>query len=106
MPENTVAKRRASALKRYERSLKGKKQPIRPGAAKRWQTKNPEKRRAHIAVAHAIRSGLLVRPSMCERCQEPNRVQAHHDDYSKTLDVRWFCHPCHQAFHREQRERG
>jgi hypothetical protein len=43
------------------------------------------------------RRGLLT-PQPCEQCgsQEP---QKHHEDYSKPLDVRWLCRPCHLAIH-------
>ena len=27
------------------------------------------------------------------------RCQAHHDDYSKPLEVRWLCVTCHAAHH-------
>jgi hypothetical protein len=36
----------------------------------------------------------------CEVCGDP-QTHAHHDDYSKPLDVRWFC-PRH---HREEHAR-
>lgn len=54
---------------------------------------NPQKRKAHHAVNNAIRDGRLIRQP-CEICGA--KAQAHHDDYSKPLDVRWLC-PVHHS---------
>src|SRR4051794_27601008 len=56
-----------------------------------YMKKNPEKHRAHTAVARAIADGRLTKGA-CEVCGE-ERADAHHDDYSKPLDVRWLCRP-------------
>jgi ribosomal protein S27AE len=61
---------------------------------KKYQANNPEKRKAHII---AIQSGKLQKRS-CEICGN-SKAQAHHDDYSKPLDVRWLCHKHHVEFH-------
>ena len=47
----------------------------------------------------AIRRGVLV-PKPCERCGGQD-VQAHHDDYTDHLNVRWFCLACHAHHHRK-----
>lgn len=49
-------------------------------------------------VAEAIRLGKIT-PSPCEMCGE-KKVQAHHDDYNKPLDVRWLCDKCRRLWHR------
>lgn len=54
---------------------------------------------ARGAVSNAIRAGRLIRQP-CERCGVPE-AQAHHDDYSKPLDVRWLCQEHHNDVHRE-----
>jgi ribosomal protein S27AE len=64
---------------------------------RKWKAENPEKRRAENAVTHAIEDGLLVRLP-CERCGD-GPAHAHHDDYSKPLEVRWLCARCHRQFH-------
>lgn len=54
---------------------------------------------AHDAVYQARRKGLLV-AKPCERCGS-QKVQAHHEDYSKPLEVVWLCQAHHTARHRE-----
>jgi len=62
-----------------------------------WAARNPEKRHAEITLNNAVRDGKVQRQP-CEVCG--NKAQAHHDDYSKPLDVRWFCHKHHAELHR------
>ena len=57
----------------------------------RW----PEKHAARCAVRDAVKFGALHRPSVCEDCGEVAKVQAHHSDYLRPLDVRWLCISCH-----------
>lgn len=58
---------------------------------------DPVKRRARYAVSNAIRDGRLVR-SPCEVCGHW-KSEAHHDDYSKPLEVRWLCFKHHRELH-------
>lgn len=46
----------------------------------------------------AIRNGILVRQS-CEVCGTSEKVEAHHDDYNKPLEVRWLCRTHHDEHH-------
>ena len=45
-----------------------------------------------------IRQGL-VKKSNCEICGSDKNVEAHHDDYSRPLDVRWLCRVHHEHHH-------
>lgn len=54
---------------------------------------------ARQKVCHAIKSGGLVK-GVCEVCGSEDS-RAHHDDYSKPLEVRWLCPLHHKALHRE-----
>ena len=70
----------------------------------RWEARNQHKKRAHGAVAKAVRDGRLDKPERCERCGRkppPRRLHAHHHDYSKPLDVEWVCTRCHGIEHRK-----
>lgn len=63
--------------------------------------KHPDNRKARVVVGNAIRDGILIRPDNCERCVQVIHTDAHHEDYSKPLDVVWLCEPCHGMRHRE-----
>ena len=69
-----------------------------------WRAKNNGPvGQSHLAVLRAIRTGALVRPDVCENCGHPSGgvglINAHHDDYSKPLSVRWLCGSCHKRVH-------
>lgn len=56
------------------------------------------KKEARTLVTQAIANGFLVRQP-CEICGNP-KTDAHHDDYSKPLKVRWLCRRDHAAWHK------
>jgi len=68
--------------------------------SRRYFDGHPLKVIARNVVNSAIRDGKL-KANPCERCGFALGVQAHHEDYSKPLDVIWLCTKCHGARHRE-----
>ena len=64
--------------------------------------RHPNRDRARRAVARALRSGKLSK-SKCAFCGSGERLEAHHHDYSKPLDVTWLCSGCHARFHALER---
>ena len=49
----------------------------------------------------ALLSGRIIRPRHCELCNKNGkRLHAHHEDYSKPLEVIWMCILCHTEIHR------
>lgn len=103
---------RAADRARYERDKPKRKAAIRAyaqqnpevgrAARRRWAKRNAEKRKAQGILWEALRAGRIVRQP-CEACgvEHPTaRVEAHHDDYSKPLDVRWLCSQHHADHHR------
>lgn len=51
---------------------------------------------ARWAVSNALRDGRLVRGA-CESSGCAGKVEAHHEDYDKPLDVRWLCREHHDG---------
>jgi hypothetical protein len=58
----------------------------------------PEKEHARYLLRQAVRKGLIKRKS-CQVCRKKN-AQAHHDDYFKPLEVKWFCPLHHSEYHK------
>lgn len=94
-----VAQRKEIA-ERWKRDPQLKKR--RKELSKSWQERNTIKRAAHIITGNAIRDGKLLRQS-CEVCGD-KRSEAHHDDYTRPLNVKWLCKLHHTARHVELRE--
>ena len=61
-----------------------------------YDVKEQARARLHAAVA----SGLVVKPTACSECQcSTRRIEAHHEDYAKPIDVIWLCSRCHGLRH-------
>lgn len=56
---------------------------------------------ARRAIFRAVENGELLKPEVCQRCGDNHRVEGHHDDYAKPLDVLWLCTACHRRRHEE-----
>lgn len=90
---------RIAARLAYQKTPSGK--AAYDAGRKAYIARNPTKRVAHDAISNAIRDGRIVRQP-CEVCSEP-KAQAHHDDYSKPLDVRWLCTKHHAEWHKHNK---
>lgn len=67
--------------------------------AKRWRDANREKRNASAKVYYALKTGKLTKPKDCSICGDDYYIIAHHEDYSKPLEVKWVCQSCHRKIH-------
>lgn len=65
----------------------------------RKRYRDPLKVHAHNAVSNAVRKGELVRPDQCSECRRTIKIEGHHPDYTKPLDVLWLCNRCHRLLH-------
>jgi hypothetical protein len=64
-----------------------------------WGRENKDKVSAHNKVNYALRKGVLVKSVECEECGGGGEIVAHHEDYSKPLEVKWLCPKCHMRLH-------
>ena len=63
----------------------------------RERLENPLRFKAMTKVYQAVKSGKLLK-FPCEVCHTP-KVQAHHNVYTKPLDVVWVCQLHHAEIH-------
>jgi hypothetical protein len=91
-----------------ERDRKRNREPERRArlnkAVELWRKKHPGKVAAWRTVSTAIQMGDMEKKP-CEVCGTTRNIHAHHDDYSKPLDVRWLC-ALHHKRHHAAMERG
>jgi hypothetical protein len=90
-------KERERGREKYWRLYRGKKRA--PGNKRK--PGDPVKIRARAILYQALKAGSVLRPEHCEDCNETAKVHAHHEDYSKPLDVDWLCTICHGKRHRK-----
>jgi len=91
-PEN--AKRLNREYMRRARQSNPAKYRDRERDASRERPKN-EKTKTREILNNAVATGRIIRPTNCSQCGRLRRITAHHDDYSKPLQVRWLCYECH-----------
>jgi hypothetical protein len=80
----------------YSKTEKAKAAHVK--SVQKARRKYPEKYKARRLVGSAIQRGDLARMP-CEKCGSVTRIQAHHADYTKPLDVIWLCHKHHVEIH-------
>jgi hypothetical protein len=82
----------AESVRKWQKSHPKKLYEI----AQAWRGRNRVKLRAHSIKQRALESGLLVCPTGCQNCgSSVVRLDAHHPDYSKPIEVTWLCRKCH-----------
>lgn len=77
---------------------------------KEYKNKNREKNKDKINARTRLNlyllKGYIQKPDICSRCKEKcDRIEAHHEDYTKSLDVIWLCPPCHILADKEKKKR-
>lgn len=65
-----------------------------------YKERNPLKYKARSELNNAVVTGNIIKPKVCEECGIEANLHGHHDDYTKALDVRWLCQPCHADWHK------
>ena len=85
----------AERLKDYYHTKGGSKKVKK--AAKKYLKSDAGKykQRARIKLNAAVKDGTVKKPSKCSVCKKAKKIQGHHTDYSKPLDVVWVCAGCH-----------
>lgn len=83
---------------RYAKTEAGKEAKNR--ARLKWQSMHSAERAAHVILGNAVRDGIVIKPTSCPKCGAVGRLEGHHHDYAKPLDVEWLCRKCHVAEHR------
>lgn len=64
---------------------------------RKWAQAHPKERWAQASLRSALRRGLIERQP-CAECGDL-KVDGHHDDYDKPMEVRWLCRRHHRAVH-------
>lgn len=61
-----------------------------------WVKKYPERKIAHNRISMEVRNGRMKKEP-CKICGS-SKSEAHHEDYSKPLEVVWLCKKHHHEF--------
>lgn len=93
---------RAKKSSEYHKTQKGA--AIHLLSNQNYRLRYPERYKARNAVNSAVRDGRLIKPFNCQKCGTDCKLHGHHNDYSKPLDVFWYCAKCHSEFHTFMRE--
>jgi len=78
----------------YRKTEKGKE--VWRNLIRRQYANHRLETRARQNLNYHIRKGHITRPNVCENCLTEKKTEGHHEDYTKPLDVRWLCRPCHR----------
>jgi len=86
----------------YEKAWRAEHPGYNTEAKKRWINVNRDRSRARDNYRYALKTGKLVR-GCCAVCGTTEKVEGHHTDYNKPLEVIWLCRPHHIEAHNKLR---
>lgn len=95
-PKSSAQRQREYRERHGETVRERERERLRRRRADGWR-EDPIKKHARNLVAAALRRGRMTRQP-CEVCGH-TPAQAHHDDYSKPLEVSWLCRAHHEEQH-------
>lgn len=107
-PEYLAAKAERAEARRIALGYKKKtphEQKLLAERHKRRRAKDPAKIAARNAIQRLVRMGRVIKPTDCSSCRKTfpvHLIQAHHEDYSKPLEITWLCKDCHIDIHARQ----
>jgi hypothetical protein len=92
---------RLQQVREYKKTPRGRELVRKHNAE--YDERYPEKKKAHEILNNAVRDGKVIKLPCCV-CGSENS-QGHHEDYSKPLDVIWFC-PTHHGEHHKKKDQN
>ncbi len=60
-----------------------------------------QKQKARQQATAALKKGLFTKPNKCSFCNQEKKIEMHHPDYNKPLEVEFLCVSCHKGLHRK-----
>ncbi len=108
---NHIIQERARSYRYYETHREARRAHARKyqrehaaaGRTRLYKRNETPKGRAGQIVRDKVQRGLLQKPKRCTECGkavEARKLEGHHPDYAKPLEVNWLCTICHGKKHR------
>lgn len=91
-------------LKKYRQTEVGRRNVY--NAVYRSMKKHAYKQKARRKLYEQIKLGKVIRPNICSVCLLSKKIEGHHTDYSKPLDVIWCCRSCHAILDRNMQAKA
>jgi hypothetical protein len=82
-----------------ERSRLPHRVQLRSDICERYRENYPLRVKAVHTLNNAVRDRRVKKLNNCQFCNGTERLEGHHYDYSKPLDVIWLCVLCHRNLH-------
>lgn len=99
--ERSKAWETSTKRKEYMREYKEKNREKIRENQKRYRERNRQKVNAQAVLNYHVKVGNIEIPEMCSLCERKDqKLESHHDDYNKPLDVIWVCNRCHKKLHK------
>ena len=86
---------------KFKKYYKGNTEKVKT-YIKKYNDLNDVKKAAHTILKNSVYKGDIVRPDQFEKCLvKTERIEGHHNDYTRPLEVKWLCTKCHNTFHKD-----